>query len=104
MECIFCSLIKSGPIKNILFEDELSVVFPDKYPSNKCHYLIVPKRHIIDINPSSVEEKIIVSHLFDKIVPKVIRRLKLVNYFVTINAGSYQHVPHLHIHLRSDNI
>ena len=40
MTCVFCQ------IKEIVLENELAIAFYDKYPVNKGHLLIIPKRHV----------------------------------------------------------
>ena len=34
------------PINDIVLENDLAIAFYDKYPVNKGHLLIIPKRHV----------------------------------------------------------
>ena len=40
MTCVFCQ------INDIVLENDLAIAFYDKYPVNKGHLLIIPKRHV----------------------------------------------------------
>jgi diadenosine tetraphosphate (Ap4A) HIT family hydrolase len=40
MTCVFCQ------INDSVLENDLAIAFYDKYPVNKGHLLIIPKRHV----------------------------------------------------------
>ena len=50
MNCLFCNY------KEIIAEKNLTFVIYDKFPVNKGHSLIIPKRHFSDFFESAQEE------------------------------------------------
>jgi len=42
MNCVFCK----RPETEIVAENDLALAFYDKYPVNKGHVLIIPRRHV----------------------------------------------------------
>jgi histidine triad (HIT) family protein len=59
--CVFCK-IAAGSIKvAIIAENEHAVVFSDRSPRAKTHYLIVPRKHILNINYLTEEDDVIIA-------------------------------------------
>lgn len=95
--CPFCKLDK----KRVINEREFSYALLDIYPVSKGHTLIIPKRHVLNIEDLNKKEII---DLFENLI-KVKEALK--NYFkcdgfnIGINLGevSGQTIEHIHIHL-----
>lgn len=49
-DCLFCKMV-SGEIKpDAVFEDDKVLAFKDIHPQAPLHVLIVPKRHIANLN------------------------------------------------------
>jgi len=101
MSCIFCKII-SGEIPSYrVYEDETTLAFLDINPTNPGHTLVVPKRHLVNIEEA--DEKILSRAM--KVVKKVGASLKdnlaVPGYNVQVNndptAGRI--VPHLHFHV-----
>jgi diadenosine tetraphosphate (Ap4A) HIT family hydrolase len=44
---------------NVSFQDDEYVVFPDKYPAAKHHYLIVTREHIRNVKQLTAEHKLV---------------------------------------------
>lgn len=44
-ECVFCTL----PETEIIVENKMALAFFDKFPVNKGHVLIIPKRHLVSL-------------------------------------------------------
>lgn len=57
-ECVFCLAIRSGVSQDslILWESETVAIIMNKYPYNNGHLLVVPKRHLADLNDLNSEE------------------------------------------------
>ena len=93
--CIFCKIVSKEVSSDIIKETDNFVVFPDTNPQAPIHLLIVPKKHIKDINeiddPSWVEVKLIAQMLAKE---KGFDSFRLVH-----NVGDAALVPHMHIHL-----
>jgi len=100
--CIFCKISKKEAPADILYEDSSVIVFKDIAPKTPMHLLIVPKKHIVNINHIEVEDKEIVGNLF--IVAKKIAKENGIDkkgYRLIFNVGrdAGQMVDHLHLHL-----
>ncbi|MBN1373968.1 HIT domain-containing protein [Candidatus Dojkabacteria bacterium] len=100
-DCIFCKIIKGDIKSNIRYEDDNVIAFDDINPKAKVHVLVVPKKHIPDVK-SITGDKTQLCKFFESI-QKVIQKVELENgYKLCINSGTYQEVPHLHVHLMAD--
>ena len=56
-ECIFCKIIKKEIPSQIIKENADVIVIEDISPKAPIHYLIIPKKHIKNINHISEEDK-----------------------------------------------
>ncbi len=97
--CIFCKIIRGEIPKELDYQDENIVVFPDIHPKAATHLLIVPKEHVEDFK-DALESVINAINLGIK---KMIDEKGLVGkgYKIEVNGGGAQIVPHLHFHLIS---
>ena len=53
-ECVFCSI----PEDEVIAQNDLALAFFDRYPVNRGHVLIIPKRHVatyFDATPSETK-------------------------------------------------
>ena len=57
MRCVFCN------INDIVLENDLALAFYDKYPVNKGHLLIIPKRHVEQYFDLTVQERSAIDQL-----------------------------------------
>lgn len=60
-QCIFCNIVEKK--QNILFEDDLVVIFKDIYPCASVHLQAVPKKHIKNINYLTKEDINLIKHM-----------------------------------------
>ncbi len=93
--CPFC-----GP-ENILFENELAVAIPDKYPVRPGHTLVIPKRHVSSFFDLTDEEVVACFDLIKKAKISIDEKYSSDGYKIGINIGrsSGQTVMHAHIHV-----
>ena len=99
-ECIFCKIIK-GEIKvEPIVESKLVIAFNDINPVAKTHILIVSKRHIESVGTIKEDDSNELVEMF-LVADKIVKQRNLSAFHLTFNGGSYQHVPHLHMHLLS---
>lgn len=98
VDCLFCKIVKGEVKSNFDYESERVVAFADINPVAQTHILIVPKKHIESTATISKDNTDDVTELF-KAATNLARQKKLDAYRLTFNAGKYQHVPHLHMHL-----
>lgn len=101
MSCIFCDIISRKREGHFIYEDTDHVAFLDKYPIDKGHTLVVPKKHqekITDMSPQSVGD------LFSQI-PKIARGIMAATnadaFSLAQNNGraAKQIIPHVHVHI-----
>ncbi len=103
VETLFTKIINKEIPADIIFEDDLSLVFKDINPQAPTHLLIIPKKPIPKLSDASAEDKELLGHLM-WVAGEVARDLGLDETFrlVTNNgAGAGQSVFHLHLHLLS---
>ena len=97
MECIFCH--KEIITTDIIYEDEMVIVFMDMDPINEGHVLLVPKEHYCDVDEIPDE---ILSHLMLK-SKKIVSVLKEIydpdGYSIMQNGGAFNDVGHYHLHI-----
>lgn len=97
MNCIFCNIDKD----DYIFEDELAFAIYDKFPVNKGHMLIIPKRHFKDFFEVREKEVLSIYGLLDKCKEQLDKDLKPDGYNIGVNVGEKagQSIFHLHVHL-----
>ena len=97
-ECIFCKIIKGEIKSKLIAETDNVIVLSDINPVAKVHILIVPKKHIESVSTVSAGNGGDLVEMF-KVATEIASQQKLSAYRLSFNAGRYQHVPHLHMHL-----
>ncbi len=102
--CVFCEGLKKGVKFEslIVFEDELSMVFLNKYPYNGGHLLVLPKRHEGDLLKLSEEEYIGLHKTLRRAVDAVQTefRPRAMNVGANLGQAAGAGIPdHLHYHV-----
>tara|TARA_Y100000768_G_scaffold199116_1_gene149662 strand:+ start:1093 stop:1434 length:342 start_codon:yes stop_codon:yes gene_type:complete len=100
-ETIFQKIIDKELPAEIIYEDDISLVFKDINPVAPTHLLIIPKKQIDMISNTKKEDENLLGHLLF-VAAEVARKLGVEDAFrLVINNGSgaQQTVFHLHIHL-----
>src|SRR3990167_8309366 len=97
-DCIFCK-IAGGEIKSDFLANTANVVaLFDINPVANVHILIVPKKHIESVSTIKLTDGADLVEMFD-VADKIAKEKKLSEYRLSFNAGRFQHVAHLHMHL-----
>jgi histidine triad (HIT) family protein len=102
MDCVFCKIIEGEiPVKKV-FENDRVVAFENIKPVHPVHVLIIPKKHIANIQEASVADKEYLAQMM--LAAGEIAKIKSVDktgYRLIVNCGndSGMSVDHLHIHL-----
>lgn len=96
--CLFCKLVK-GEIKTSSVMETIDVLaVNDINPIAQTHIVIIPKKHIDSVMTVSDSDAADVIAMFG-VAQKIVADKKLSAFRLAFNGGSYQHVPHLHMHL-----
>jgi len=101
-DCLFCKIIKKQIPCEMVYEDDKVIGFKDISPEAPVHVIIIPRRHIDDLNCLKQDEAEIIGHIF--IVAKNIAKtlgIAAPGYRIVSNCGDQggQTVKHLHFHL-----
>ena len=103
-ECIFCKVARGKLPAYILYKDDHVVAFHDINPQAPVHVLVVPIKHIPDIEAAAEDDKDVVGRMFE-VAARVAGELRFAKngYRLVLNngAGAGQIVPHLHLHVMS---
>ena len=96
--CIFCKIINNDIPSYKIYEDDIVLAFLDVFPKSIGHTLIVPKKHITDLN--DIDSKTL-NHIFEKAkeLQKKYEKLGADGLSLMQNNGSAQEVKHFHLHL-----
>ncbi|WP_411822371.1 histidine triad nucleotide-binding protein [Leptospira sp. 'Mane'] len=101
-DCIFCKIIAGQIPAKIEYQDDDILVFHDITPQAPLHLLIIPKKHITNLNEIRTENADIISKIFTQI-PKLAFQFEISEkgYRVVNNCGKDggQTVFHLHFHM-----
>ncbi len=101
VNCIFCKIINKEIKSEFIYENENFIVFKDINPQAPIHLLIVPKRHIENINSIKEEELDILKNVFS-IAKRVAQDLGVAEsgYRIVVNTNkdAGQEVFHIHFH------
>ena len=108
-DCIFCKIIKEEIPSKTIYEDDIIKVIMNINPITNGHLLIIPKKHIVDINDINDN---ITSHSLNiikaNIYPKLKEKLGCKGLTLTQNNELGQEIKHYHIHLipryENDNV
>lgn len=96
--CVFCDRIAGGALAA---ENELAAAFPDAFPLNPGHSLIVPKRHEPDFLALREAEQVAILRLVQSVRREIEVRLGPAGFNLGVNVGEAagQTVQHAHLHL-----
>ncbi len=95
--CIFCE----RPETEIIAENKLALVFFDKYPVNRGHVLVVPKRHVETLFNADWQEVIAINKLIFEVKDILQSRFNPDGFNIGVNVGQAagQTIFHLHYHI-----
>ena len=102
MDCIFCRIINGDIPSKQVYSDSEVVAFRDADPKAPSHVLVVPRKHIANLNAASAQDM--------ELMGKLLQTCKEVaasegiakdGYRVVINVGRNggQLVDHIHFHV-----
>ncbi|HSM25696.1 MAG TPA: HIT family protein [Anaerolineaceae bacterium] len=100
--CIFCKILAGKAPANVVYEDEVCIVFMDIQPVTPGHMLVVPRQHFVGL--SDLKEEI-GGHLFrvGQRMATALKQSKIpcegVNLFLADGEVAFQTVFHVHLHV-----
>jgi len=101
-ECIFCRIAQGRSETEILYDDDMLVVFADIRPHAPVHLLLVPKKHIRSVNEVSEEDGPLIARLIET-AREMARRQGIdrsgYKLLFNVESGGGQVIFHLHLHL-----
>ena len=100
--CIFCQIIRGENSAEVLYQDDVLVVFKDIHPHAPVHLLIVPKKHIRSLNDLAEQDQGILSEMIWRAKEMAKEQgISGTGYKILFNVerGGGQVIFHLHMHL-----
>lgn len=99
--CPFCEIVAGKQEGVVVYQDDMCLAIMDRFPLNKGHILIIPKKHyttIFDI------PELLVGTLFTKawfVARVLVRAVKADGVHIGQNNGraANQKIDHVHIHI-----
>jgi histidine triad (HIT) family protein len=101
-QCVFCRIVEGEAPARLVYQDEDVTAFHDRNPQAPTHILIVPNRHLRDVNQVAPDDAALMGNLF-VVARQVAEEQNLSGYRLVVNTGrsAGQSVFHLHMHLLS---
>jgi len=101
-DCLFCKIASGQIPAKLLHEDELCVAFADIKPQAPFHALVIPRRHLVNLNELSAADEALAGHLL-RVAAQVAKAGGVAESgwrasFNTNREGG-QVVWHLHLHV-----
>jgi histidine triad (HIT) family protein len=97
--CIFCEIISKKEDAFIIYEDAYVCCFLDKYPINKGHTLVVPKKHYQEFREVDKESLTKVILASQRIATAIEGLLYTDGITIMQNNGIFKDVEHYHMHI-----
>ncbi|HYW04305.1 MAG TPA: histidine triad nucleotide-binding protein [Gammaproteobacteria bacterium] len=101
-ECIFCGIVSGDIPSDIVYEDEHVVAFRDINPQAPVHVLVIPRRHVDNINALTPGDADMVGRLYLAAREVACREGLAERGYRTVmncNHDAGQSVFHVHLHL-----
>ncbi len=101
MDCIFCKIIAGEMPSHKVYEDDTVYAFEDINPVAPMHILVVPKKHMSDVNEISHADEALLGHMILVAQKLVADKGMSGGYRLVMNSGvsAGQSVFHIHLHL-----
>ncbi len=96
-DCIFCSIANGNDESKLLWQNDVAAAFKSIEPKAPIHVLVVPKRHVKNID--ALDDEVLAGQMI-MAVREVIKKLGLVEANKVLIHGL--EIDHLHFHIMSD--
>uniref|UniRef100_A0A1S2LV63 HIT family protein n=2 Tax=Anaerobacillus isosaccharinicus TaxID=1532552 RepID=A0A1S2LV63_9BACI len=98
-DCIFCKIISKTVDAYMIYENEYVCCFLDKYPINKGHILVVPKKHYQEFREVDQESLSKISHASQQVATALEGLLSTDGITIMQNNGIFKDIEHYHMHV-----
>ena len=101
MSCVFCEIGAGRIPAKVLFQDDRVLAFHDIAPKAPTHILVIPKRHIADLDSVTDADGSLLGDLLLAAKRAAAAAGLRGGYRVVVNRGTDggQSVDHLHVHI-----
>ena len=101
-DCLFCGIV-DGKIKaNLVYQDDAVVAFKDIAPKAPVHFLIIPRKHLVNVSDIEEQDRGLIGQIF-QVAAQLARAQGIADsgFRVVVNTGADagQSVYHLHYHV-----
>jgi histidine triad (HIT) family protein len=99
--CIFCRIAAGEIPSKKVYEDEDMLAFHDIHPVAPIHFLIIPKKHLVNLYDADIKEQALLGKMMGMAGQLAREQGSVDGFRVVINNGRVgrQEVYHLHIHI-----
>ena len=99
--CIFCRIATGEIPSKKVYEDEDMLAFHDIHPAAPIHFLIIPKKHLVNLYDADIKEQALLGKMMGMAGQLAREQGSVDGFRVVINNGRVgrQEVYHLHIHI-----
>jgi histidine triad (HIT) family protein len=99
--CIFCRIAAGEIPSKKVYEDEDMLAFHDIHPAAPIHFLIIPKKHLVNLYDADIKEQALLGKMLGMAGQLAREQGSVDGFRVVINTGRVgrQEVYHLHIHI-----
>jgi len=99
--CVFCRIAQEQQPAKVVYRDDHIVAFKDHAPKAPVHILVIPRRHIENLDALQPADSELAAHILIKI-PEIARSQGLTEGYRRITntgRGGRQEVYHMHFHI-----
>lgn len=99
--CLFCRIAAGEIPSKKVYEDEDMLAFHDIHPAAPIHFLIIPKKHLVNLYDADIKEQALLGKMMGMAGQLAREQGSVDGFRVVINNGRVgrQEVYHLHIHI-----
>jgi histidine triad (HIT) family protein len=99
--CLFCRIAAGEIPSKKVYEDEDMLAFHDIHPAAPIHFLIIPKKHLVNLYDADIKEQALLGKMLGMAGQLAREQGSVDGFRVVINNGRVgrQEVYHLHIHI-----
>ncbi len=102
-DCLFCKIARKEVKSHILYEDEDLLVFLDLDQNPSGHTLVIPKKHITDVNELDHDTLIKIFDVAKEMQNTLMTKLHKKASSLNFNYGDAQVIKHVHLHILPHN-